>query len=149
MRPATPALECPDEPDDLVTAAASAPELCWRPGIGEEQYARAVRRVREHLAPGDSYQVNLTFPLAAVFRGDSFSLFARLVRAQRADRATYLDFGRYAVCSASPELFLERNAGRVRMRPMKGTANRGRTSLKTASGQRRRCSVRQRNARRT
>ena len=115
------------DPKDLVTAAASAPELCWRPRVGEEEYSRAVRRVREHLAAGDSYQVNLTFPLAAPFRGDPFSLFARLARAQRADGATYLDFGRFAVCSASPELFLEREAGDVRMRPMKGTANRGRT----------------------
>lgn len=117
----------PFDPNDLIPAAASAPELCWRPQVSEEDYAGAVRRVREHLAAGESYQVNLTFPLAAPFRGDPFSLFARLARAQRADGAAYLDFGRFAVCSASPELFLEREGGRVRMRPMKGTANRGRT----------------------
>lgn len=115
------------DPSDLIAAAASAPELCWRPGVSEEEYAGAVRRVREHLAAGESYQVNLTFPLSAKFGGDPFSLFARLARAQSANGATYLDFGRFAICSASPELFFEREGDRVRMRPMKGTANRGRT----------------------
>lgn len=117
----------PFDPDELIAAAALAPELCWRPEVGEEEYAGAVRRVREHLAAGESYQVNLTFPLTTPFRADPFALFARLARAQRADGAAYLDFGRFAVCSASPELFLEREGSRVRMRPMKGTANRGRT----------------------
>lgn len=117
----------PFDSNDLVGAAAFAPELCWRPQVGEEEYGSAVRRVREHLAAGESYQVNLTFPLATPYRGDPFSLFARLARAQRADGAIYLDFGRFAICSASPELFFEREGERVRMRPMKGTANRGRT----------------------
>lgn len=117
----------PFDPDELIAAAALAPELCWRPEVSEEVYAGAVRRVREHLAAGESYQVNLTFPLTAPLRGDPFALFARLARAQRADGAAYLDFGRFAVCSASPELFLEREGSRVRMRPMKGTANRGRS----------------------
>ncbi len=117
----------PFDPSGLIAAAASAPELCWRPQVSEEEYAGAVRRVREHLAAGESYQVNLTFPLATPFRVDPFSLFARLARAQRADGAAYLDFGRFVVCSASPELFLEREGADVRMRPMKGTANRGRT----------------------
>lgn len=117
----------PFDPHDLIAAAGSAPGLCWRPQVREEEYGRAVRRVREHLAAGESYQVNLTFPLTTPFRGDPFSLFARLARAQRADGAAYLDFGRFAICSASPELFFEREGEQVRMRPMKGTANRGRT----------------------
>jgi para-aminobenzoate synthetase/4-amino-4-deoxychorismate lyase len=121
--------------------------LCTRQGDGARAKSLLIRAIRdadakgdlaalahaldqlgfEYLAAGESYQVNLTFPLATPFRGDPFSLFARLARAQRADGAAYLDFGRFAICSASPELFLEREGSRVRMRPMKGTANRGRT----------------------
>ncbi|HML97018.1 MAG TPA: aminodeoxychorismate synthase component I [Tepidiformaceae bacterium] len=118
----------PFDPSRLVEAAARVPAIAWRPGIDEGAYAGAVRRVREYLAAGESYQVNLTFPLEAAFTGDPFALFARLARAQRADGAAYLDLGRFAVCSASPELFLARDRNRVLMRPMKGTANRGRTN---------------------
>lgn len=117
----------PFDPAEITTAAASAPVLDWLPQVSEAEYTRAVRRVREYLAAGDSYQVNLTFPLTAPFEGDPFALFARLVRAQRASGGVYLDLGRFAICSASPELFLTRDGDAVLMRPMKGTANRGRT----------------------
>lgn len=118
----------PFDPSRLVEAAARLPAITWRPGVDGMAYGGSVRRVRGYLASGESYQVNLTFPLEASFAGDPFSLFARLARAQRADGAAYLDLGRFAVCSASPELFFAREGDRVRMRPMKGTANRGRTN---------------------
>lgn len=118
----------PFDPARLVDAAAGVRGIAWRPAIDEGTYATAVRRVRDYLAAGESYQVNLTFPLEAVFPGDPFALFARLARAQRADGAVYLDLGSHAVCSASPELFFARDGEQVLMRPMKGTANRGRTN---------------------
>ncbi len=118
----------PFDPARLVDDAAGLTGISWRPSINETEYTAAVRRVREYLAAGETYQVNLTFPLHASFTGDPFSLFARLVRAQRAAGATYLDLGRFAVCSASPELFFAREGDRVLMRPMKGTATRGRTN---------------------
>lgn len=117
----------PFDPGRLITTAADAPDLDWQPGVSREAYSAAVARVRHHLARGDSYQVNLTFPLSAPFRGDPFALFARLARAQRSTCAAFIDFGRFAICSASPELFFSRHAETVTMRPMKGTASRGRT----------------------
>ena len=117
----------PFDPSRLILAAGQAPKLDWQPGIGPETYTAAVTRVRHHLARGDSYQVNLTFPLSARFSGEPFTLFARLARAQRSTCAAYADFGRFVVCSASPELFFRRDGDLVTMRPMKGTAARGRT----------------------
>lgn len=117
----------PFDPALVVQAADAAPVLEWQPAVPEPDYARGVRQVRSHLAAGDSYQVNLTFQLTAQFAGDPFALFARLARAQRAAGAVFLDFGRFAICSASPELFFERDGDLVAMRPMKGTAPRGRT----------------------
>ena len=117
----------PFDPGSLIGAAAAVPGLQWLPAVSEPGYLHAVKRVRQHLAAGDSYQVNLTFQLAADYAADPFALFARLARAQRADGAAYLDFGRFAIASASPELFFERHGETVVMRPMKGTAARGRT----------------------
>ncbi len=117
----------PYDPRELGAAAAAPAEPDWLPGMTAEAHAAAVAHIRAHLAAGDTYQVNLTFPLTAPFSGDPFALFARLARAQRSSCAAYFDMGRFAVCSASPELFFARDGDRVVMRPMKGTAPRGRT----------------------
>jgi para-aminobenzoate synthetase/4-amino-4-deoxychorismate lyase len=46
---------------------------------------------------------------------------------QRGAYNAHLDTGRFVVASASPELFFETRRDRILMRPMKGTAARGRT----------------------
>lgn len=110
----------------LAVAATAARDLDWESGMREDAHAAAVGRIREHLAAGDTYQVNFTFPLTARFDSNPFALFARLARAQGSSCMAFLDFGRFAICSASPELFFARDGERIVMRPMKGTARRGR-----------------------
>ena len=57
--------------------------------------------------------------------GDPFGLYRDLAVGQRGAHNAYLDLGRFAVASASPELFFERTGDQVLLRPMKGTARRG------------------------
>lgn len=99
----------------------------WQPALSAEVHAAAIAQIKEHIAAGDTYQVNFTFPLVASFVGDPWALFLRLAEAQRAAYAAYVDTGRFAVCSASPELFFRLEKGLLTARPMKGTARRGRT----------------------
>lgn len=112
----------------LVSAAPGAPALDWQPAITEEHHAAALRRIRRELRDGTTYQVNFTFPLRARFHGSPFALFAHLATAQRGAYGAYLDLGRFIICSASPECYFTRDGTRVVMRPMKGTALRGRTN---------------------
>ena len=95
--------------------------------FGRAAFDAAFAQVKHCLAEGQSYQVNLTFRVRGPFRGDPRALFADLVRAQGGRYSTFLDTGRHAICSASPELFFERNGSEIAARPMKGTARRGRT----------------------
>ncbi|MBI2297578.1 MAG: aminodeoxychorismate synthase component I [Armatimonadetes bacterium] len=97
------------------------------PELTAAEHAARVERVRDYIATGDTYQVNLTHRLRAPFEGDPSALWARLLRSQRDGYAAYLDLGRWVVCSASPELFFELDGERVTSRPMKGTAPRGAT----------------------
>lgn len=99
----------------------------WRPSLSESAYSKAIARIKAHIARGESYQVNFTFPLHAPFSGDPWPFFVDLVRAQQATYTAYLDLGRYIICSASPELFLRLDRDCVTARPMKGTTKRGRT----------------------
>jgi para-aminobenzoate synthetase/4-amino-4-deoxychorismate lyase len=114
-------------PIDPVPAAGGS-ALNWRPDWSDADHRRAVDRVREHIAAGNTYQVNLTDRLRAPFAGDPVELYAGLATAQAGAHNAYLDLGRHVIAGASPELFFDWDGDRLRTRPMKGTAARGRTS---------------------
>jgi para-aminobenzoate synthetase/4-amino-4-deoxychorismate lyase len=98
----------------------------WEPSVDRSRYDRAIRRIREHIAAGDTYQVNHTIRLRSQVVGDERGLYRDLCFAQRAAYAAYLNLGRYRVLSASPELFFRLDGRRLTSKPMKGTAPRGR-----------------------
>ena len=129
-------------------AVAAGVPVEWRAAQDAADYAAAVARLHERIAAGDTYQVNYTFPLAAPCREEPLAFFARLVAAQRPRHAAFVDLGRFAIASASPELFFERRGDRLQTRPMKGTAQRGPRRRRTRPG-RRRCARPRRSAPRT
>ncbi|MEO7794566.1 MAG: chorismate-binding protein, partial [Thermoanaerobaculia bacterium] len=94
--------------------------------LGEAAHAAAIARILGAIAAGETYQVNFTFPLQRPFAGDPEALFWRLAPGSAAPHACFLDCGERAILSLSPELFFAREAGRLVMRPMKGTRPRGR-----------------------
>jgi para-aminobenzoate synthetase/4-amino-4-deoxychorismate lyase len=99
-----------------------------RPSIDRDAFRAAFERIRQHIAAGDTYQVNCTFKLRADFSGDPLSLFADLAATQRGRHSAFIRVGQHAICSASPELFFSIDGDRIAARPMKGTASRGRTA---------------------
>jgi para-aminobenzoate synthetase/4-amino-4-deoxychorismate lyase len=100
----------------------------WKPSVSQREFARAIRRVKERIARGDTYQVNYTYRLRTPFPLLPWPFFLRLCRSQGAGYAAFVDTGRFAVLSASPELFFTLEEGRILSRPMKGTAARGLTA---------------------
>ncbi len=100
----------------------------WQPSVDRARYDRAIERIREHIAAGETYQVNHTLRLRSQVGGDERGLYRDLCYAQRGAYATYLNLGRYRVLSASPELFFRLDGDRLTTKPMKGTAPRGRWS---------------------
>jgi para-aminobenzoate synthetase/4-amino-4-deoxychorismate lyase len=113
-------------PVDAAALQTAPPD--WQPDWSDADHRRAVDRVHEHIAAGDTYQCNLTDRLRAGFDGDPEGLYADLGRAQAGAHHAYLDLGRHVIASASPELFFQWDGERLRTRPMKGTAARGRTA---------------------
>jgi para-aminobenzoate synthetase/4-amino-4-deoxychorismate lyase len=110
----------------LSSDAPKALNYHWSPNVSREMYDAAIACVREHIARGDTYQVNYTMRLRAEFAGDAWALFTQLVCAQPNSYAAFLDTGRFVIASASPELFVRREGAVLTMKPMKGTAPRGR-----------------------
>jgi para-aminobenzoate synthetase component 1 len=96
----------------------------WEPTWSERSYAGAIESVREAIAAGDVYQVNLVQHLSAPFEGDPAGLAARLARF-RPLQGRPLQGDGWAIVSASPELFLARRGRRVWTMPIKGTRPQG------------------------
>jgi para-aminobenzoate synthetase / 4-amino-4-deoxychorismate lyase len=103
------------------------------PAISQEEYGQAIERIKRYISSGDTYQVNYTLRLKSCFRGDPFQLFLAMVQAQSAGYSAWIDTGRYAICSASPELFFHLEGDKLTCKPMKGTVRRGRTLDEDAS----------------
>ena len=110
-----------------VTLTGGDLSMSWHPSQTEASYREAIISIHRAISRGDTYQINYTFPLEAPFEGDASTLFASLVRGQQSRCCAFVDIGRWALCSASPELFFQLEADRIVSRPMKGTAPRGRT----------------------
>jgi len=104
----------------------------WSPSVTGTQYQAALKAIHDYIGAGDTYQVNYTLRLRASFAGDAFSFYRDLTAAQPTAHCAYLDLGRFAVLSASPELFFALENGRLRGRPMKGTRERGRGAVEDA-----------------
>jgi len=100
-----------------------------RPGrnFTREQYLAAVSRIREYIHAGDAYQVNLSQRFHARSEQRPFDVYQALKAASPAPYAAFLEFGRRALLSASPEQFLELRGRKLVTRPIKGTRRRGAT----------------------
>jgi para-aminobenzoate synthetase component 1 len=95
------------------------------PAWSLQTYATRFERVRDYIAAGDVYQINLTFPLNGMLDGDPLGLYRVLRKRQPVAHGGVVALGPEIILSLSPELFFELEGGVVRSRPMKGTARRG------------------------
>jgi para-aminobenzoate synthetase component 1 len=96
----------------------------WERSWTDTAYADAVRAVRDAIARGDVYQVNLVQHLAAGFDGDPFAVAAALAPLRPLVPEPFVTPA-WAIVSASPELFLARRGRRIWTTPIKGTAPLG------------------------
>lgn len=107
-----------------ISRTAEYTASAWRGEWSRSQHAERIAAVRAAIAEGDTYQVNLTHRLHGRIEGDLLACYRDLAVGQRAAHSAYLDLGRWAVLSASPESFVHRRGSTVTCVPMKGTAPR-------------------------
>jgi para-aminobenzoate synthetase / 4-amino-4-deoxychorismate lyase len=106
----------------------------WHPTVNREEYAAAVARIKNHIASGETYQVNYTLRQRRAFQQDPWEFF--LTTCADAPYAAFFDTDAYSLCSASPELFFSLHDERITSKPMKGTAARGRTPIEDCANAR-------------
>ncbi len=95
--------------------------------MGKARYIAAVERTKAYIAAGDIYQANIAHHLCASFSGSASACFADLARFAQPRHGSMMIFdylgSRHAICSISPELFIECDleSRLIRTEPMKGT----------------------------
>jgi para-aminobenzoate synthetase component I len=119
---------CSFTPANRASPAPAAPLKNAKPRWTREQYKVRFDRLKKHIAYGDCYQANLTFPIESNWQGDPITLFHTLTERQPVRHGAIINLQEPMILSRSPELFFAVNAdGWIETRPMKGTAKRGKT----------------------
>jgi len=97
----------------------------FREETGRERFVSAVGRVKEWIAAGDIYQVNVAQRFSAKVSGASlFGLYEVLREVTPAPMAAWLGLDGKEVLSTSPEMFLKASGTGIETRPIKGTRPR-------------------------
>jgi len=101
----------------------------FRSNFRKKAYIDAINTIREYIASGHVYQVNMSQRFELDFHGDAFDLFKTLFAKNPAPFFAYVNAGSHRIVSTSPERFIMRKGNKVETRPIKGTAPRGGTAL--------------------
>lgn len=100
----------------------------WKADISKSKYTENIKKVKDYIRKGDTYQVNYTFLQYAEFTGEPLSFFTNLMKNNYRGFPAYIESDSFAICSASPELFFYLKDRKIITRPMKGTIKRGLTN---------------------
>lgn len=94
----------------------------WSSSQSQTEYQGNVEKIKEKIAAGDIYQVNLCRVLSAQSDQGLQGLANRLQQDNPAPYASYLKLPDLEIASASPELFLQRDGVMIKSTPIKGTS---------------------------
>ncbi|MBK9069543.1 MAG: anthranilate synthase component I family protein [Myxococcales bacterium] len=119
-----------------VPSAPRADERELRPRFDDEGYLAAIASVQRGITAGEVYQVNIARQLIAAWpSADAVALYHALSCASPAPFGGVLQLAAGSIVTNSPELFLRKRAGDVRIetRPIKGTRRRAPAEDATAA----------------
>lgn len=117
-----------DQPESEEAVGFSTPEGSGEPAssVDSEGWAERIGEIREAIARGSVYQVNLTRRVTVPSKVDSDWLAARLYSDNPVPYGLHIATADFAITSNSPELFVRCDLGRrtVESSPIKGTVPR-------------------------
>lgn len=118
--------------DDVEPAPVASESAEFESDCGRDAFADRVRRVKEYVREGDTFQANVSQRLVAPAAVHPVDAFDAVRRVNPAPYSGLLEFGwggrGVDLVSASPELLLERDADRLVTEPIAGTRPRGETA---------------------
>jgi para-aminobenzoate synthetase component 1 len=116
------------------TTTPIPPPATARSDLSRADYMGRVNQVREGIARGEFYQLNLVQRFTCPARAPAQAIYLRLRQSNPAPFAAFLETDGQYVLSSSPERFLEMTPERrLRTWPIKGTRPRGTTPAEDAA----------------
>jgi anthranilate synthase component 1 len=110
------------------TAAPPATDrVAPQSNVGQARHEEVVRRAVEYIHAGDAIQVVLSQRLSRPMHADSFTLYRALRTVSPSPYMVYLNFGDFALVSASVETLLKVTGDHLYYHPIAGTRPRGAT----------------------
>ena len=94
--------------------------------FNKKEYEKSISSLKDYIRNGDVYIANMTRRILCDNNEDSFKIYERLRRINKAPFSAYMNFKEFQIISSSPERFLSITDGLVQTRPIKGTRPRGR-----------------------
>ena len=113
--------------------AVAAPDAAFESACGREAFADRVRRVKEYVRDGDTFQANISQRLVAPAAVHPVAAYDALREVNPAPYSCLFEGRAADLVSASPELLLERDGDFVRTEPIAGTRPRGDTNAEDAA----------------
>ncbi len=93
--------------------------------ISFDEYKSNIKKIKDLLKNGETYQINYCFKKKFRFAGDAFALFLELLENQNTDYSAFIKYNNINFLSLSPELFFSIKKNKIKMKPMKGTVIKG------------------------
>ncbi len=93
--------------------------------IGENQFMEAVGKVREYIAQGDVFQVNLSVRQTKPIGVPALTVYEKLREINPSPYMGYFHSPEFQLVSGSPELLVKKMGDEISTRPIAGTRSRG------------------------
>lgn len=93
--------------------------------LTEQQFKTAVEQIKEYIAQGDIFQVNLSVRQAQALQTDPFGVYECLREVNPSPYMSYIQTPDLQIVSGSPELLVKKDGNEVSTRPIAGTRSRG------------------------
>lgn len=90
----------------------------------KNEFQGNIKKIKNYISAGDTYQVNYTVKGTFDFSGDLCSLFKTLIFNQSAGYIAFINNDPEIIISVSPELFFHYKNGNIQSKPVKGTLKR-------------------------
>ena len=110
--------------ENALLAPAILPKFLLTPDWSETDYVKRFERVKAYIEAGDTYQINLTFPMRGETDESALEIYSSLRARQPGQYGGVASLGGPEIISLSPELFFSKTGRTIVMRPMKGTQKR-------------------------
>jgi para-aminobenzoate synthetase/4-amino-4-deoxychorismate lyase len=110
---------------DLVKENSKFKLTNFKLNTSKKEYVENVKKIKNYIFSGDTYQINYTIKLKFDFTGSILGLYNKLKQTQSVSYCAFIKTKDFSVISFSPELFFRKTTDIIIVKPMKGTIPRG------------------------